>query len=157
MPNWCMNSVEISGDIKTLEAMAEAAKQGDLLEYFAPIGEWDYGVAVDTWGTKWDVTCEDPYLDYGSNTLQLNFDSAWGPPTEAYAKAEETHEVRITADYYEPGMMFVGKYEDGYDQSFEVDFSDKDWRDGIPDDLIDHWDLDDDYENWLEMQDEEEE
>ena len=156
MPNWCMNSVEIVGDVETLEAIAEAAKEGKLLEYLAPIGEWDYGKAVETWGTKWDVTCEDPYLDPDSNTLTLNFDSAWGPPTEAYFTGVDRHNVSITGYYYESGMMFAGKYEDGYDNSYEVDFENENWKDDIPDDIIDHWDLESEYESWKEWQQEEE-
>ena len=156
MPNWCNNSVEITGSAETLEAMAAAAKEGKLLEYFAPIGEWDYGTAVDTWGTKWDVTCDDPYFDPDTNTLTMHFDSAWGPPTEAYPKAEEAHDVRITAYYYECGMMFAGKYEDGYDESFEVDFDNENWKDDIPDDIVEHWDLDYEYENYKEWKEQEE-
>lgn len=156
MPNWCNNSVEITGSAETLEAMAAAAKEGKLLEYFAPIGEWDYETAVDTWGTKWDVTCDDPHFDPDTNTLTMHFDSAWGPPTEAYPKAEEAHDVRITAYYYECGMMFAGKYEDGYDESFDLDFDDENWKDDIPDDIVEHWDLDYEYENYKEWNEQEE-
>ena len=152
MPNWCMNSVEIVGSIETLEAIAQAAKEGKLLEYLAPIGEWDYQKAVDTWGTKWDVTCEDPYLDHENNTLTMHFDSAWGPPTEAYWTGVDRHDVTITAYYYESGMMFAGKYEDGYDNSYEIDFENENWKDEIPDDIVEHWDLDYEYENWKEYQ-----
>lgn len=157
MPNWCMNSAIISGPVVALENIVEAIKQNKMLEHFAPIGDWEYGLAVDTWGTKWEPQDIDYDFDVDSGTLTLNFDSAWAPPVEAYTSAESRLGVEVSASYYEPGMMFVGHYDNGNNFSFEVDFSDKDWRDGIPDDLIDHWGLDDDYENWLEMQDEEEE
>jgi len=152
-----MNSVEITGDAETLEAIAEAAKEGKLLEYLAPIGEWDYGTAVETWGTKWDVTCEDPYLYADSNTLIMHFDSAWSPPVDAYQKGEENHDIRITAHYYECGMMFAGKYEDGADFEYSLDFDNEDWKDDIPDDIVEHWDLEHEYESWKEWQQEDEE
>ena len=154
MPNWCMNSVEIVGDVETLEAIAAAAKEGKLLEYLAPIGEWDYNTAVEAWGTKWDVTCDDPHLDLDSNTLTMHFDSAWSPPVNAYQKGEESHDIRITAYYYEPGMMFTGKYADF---EYSLDFEDENWKDDIPDDIIDHWDLESEYESWKEWQQEDEE
>ena len=157
MPNWCMNSVEIVGDLADLEAIAEAAKEERLLEYLAPIGEWDYGKAVDTWGTKWEATNMDYTLDHDNNTLTLNFDSAWAPPVDAYAKGEENHDIRITAYYYECGTSFAGKYEDHCDYEYSLDFENENWKEGIPDDVIDHWDLDNEYENWKEWNTEEEE
>ena len=156
MPNWCMNSVEITGDLDKLAEIQVAANEDRLLEYLVPIGEWEYSKALEQWGTKWEVRCEVYELDVDTATLYLSFDSAWGPPSEAYPKAEEAHDVRISAYYYEPGMMFAGKYDDGYDESFEIDFENENWKDDIPDDIVDHWDLDSEYDNWKEWQEEEE-
>lgn len=158
MPNWCMNSVTITGDADTLKAIADAAKEGKLLEYLAPIGEWEYGKAVDTWGTKWDIDSPNYDLDLSNNTLFLSFDSAWAPPTSAYAKACETYDITIEASYYEPGMCFVGMYDSSLDldMSYEIDFDAEDWRDTIPEDLIDDWNLEDEYENYKEWNTEEE-
>jgi len=157
MPNWCMNSAIISGPIVTLENIVEAIKQDKMLEHFAPIGDWDYGLAVDAWGTKWEPSDVDYHLDIDSGTLMLNFDSAWSPPIDAYDTAMERLGVEISASYYEPGMMFVGSYDNGDDEAYEIDFEDEHWRDAIPEDLIDHWGLDDEFDNWKEWQDDEEE
>jgi len=152
MPNWCMNSVQISGDKETLEKIEAAANNNQLLNFLAPLGqEWEYGLAINTWGTKWDIN--EPYCDWdGEDTLQLSFDSAWGPPLSAYETAESTMDLEITASFYEPGMCFVGNR----DESWEFDFEDEDWADGIPQDLIDEWGLEEEYENWKEYQDDEE-
>ena len=159
MPNWCMNTATITGDYSTLEAIAEAVKENRLLEYLAPIGEWDYATAVDTWGTKWDVSGVDWELNPETQELTLSFDSAWSPPIGAYMKGEERHGITVTAYYYEPGMWFAGVYADSEECFYEIDFNDKHWRDGIPQDVIDTWNLEDEYLNHLEYisQDEEEE
>jgi hypothetical protein len=156
MPNWCMNSATISGPIPVLEAMVEAIKQDKMLEHFAPIGDWEYRLAVDMWGTKWEPTDVSLELDYDSETLSLSFDSAWGPPIAAYSTAEERLDVEISASYYEPGMMFIGSYDNGDVATFEIDFEDENWSESIPEDLVDDWGLDSEYENWKEWQDEEE-
>jgi len=153
MPNWCMNNVQISGEKETLEKIEVAANNNELLKFLAPLGQdWDYGLAVNTWGTKWDVN--EPYCDWdGDDTLQLSFDTAWGPPLGAYDIAESTMNLEITASFYEPGMCFVGDREDSY----EFDFEDENWAEYIPTDLIDDWGLEDEYDNWKEWQEEEEE
>lgn len=156
MPNWCMNYVTITGPIEKLEQIAEAANKGQLFEYLSPIGEWDYGKAVENWGCKWEaseVSCE---IEYDTQTIMLNFDTAWGPPIAAYQAGEAKHDLEIMASFYEPGMAFVGCYEDMEEETFDIDFEDENWCDNIPSNLVEEWSLDDDYDNWKEMQDDEE-
>ena len=158
MPNWCMNNATITGPIEKLEAIVEAIKENKMLNHMVPIGEWDYGAAVEAWSTKWDVQDADWDLDYDTQTLSLNFDTAWGPPTTAYENyTDANQDVHIEASYYESGMCFIGQYDSGLgtDDSYEIDFSDEDWADDIPQDLIDNWGLDDEYENWKEWQEDE--
>jgi len=155
MPNWCMNNATITGPIEKLNAIVAGIKQDKMLETMVPIGEWDYGTAVDNWGTKWDPQDVDWEIDEANQTLSLNFDSAWGPPVTAYINyVEDNEDVTIEASYYEPGMCFIGEYdsETELDQSYEIDFEDDDWADDIPQDLIDTWGLDVEYENWKEWQ-----
>lgn len=156
MPNWCMNTVTITGDATKLQALYDAAKEGELLEHMVPIGEWDYGTAVEAWGTKWDVSqCS---ADFIGDELTLSFDTAWGPPTTAYTTYTDANDdMHIEASYYEPGMCFVGEYDSGLgtDNSFEIDYENEDWADDIPQNLIDEWGLDSEYEQWLEWQEEE--
>ena len=82
MPNWCSNTLTITGDYDTLVQLKPIIDKDEdgLLEAIAPIGEWDYGTAVETWGTKWDVSTEG--LDFtdngdGTATIQGYMDSAW--------------------------------------------------------------------------------
>ena len=159
MPNWCMNNATITGPIEKLEAIVEGIKQDKMLETMVPIGEWDYGTAVENWGTKWDLQGVDWDLDEANQTLSLNFDSAWGPPTIAYRNYTDANDdVSIEASYYESGMCFVGEYDSEIelDQSYEIDFEFDDWADNIPQDLIDKWVLEDEYENWKEWQEDDE-
>ena len=51
-------------------------------------------------------------------------------------------------------MCFIGLYDLGEDNSYEVDYTNDDWADSIPNDLISEWSLDDDYESWKEYQEE---
>jgi len=151
-----MNHATIRGTNEKLSAIVEAIKEDKLLEFLNPIGEWEYGKAIEAWGTKWEVSDVDWELDLANNELSLNFDSAWGPPTTAYAEGELLHNLEIKASYYEPGMMFVGLYEDREDDSYDIDFEDENWEDSLPEDLIWDWGLREEYENWKEYQDEEE-
>jgi hypothetical protein len=50
--------------------------------------------------------------------VQASFDTAWAPPTGAYEKLMALG-FEIEAFYYEPGMCFVGKWEDGIDEYYE--------------------------------------
>ena len=133
MPNWCNNNITISGPTETIKQLWEDAQTGHrytvevdgeqvekvefgLLEAMAPIGNWEYGTAVDTWGTKWDIS--DEGLEYedtedGYATISGWFDSAWSPPIEAYNTwLTENGECSIRATYEEGGMDFAGIYED---------------------------------------------
>lgn len=159
MPNWCMNTATISGPIEKLEAIVEAIKEDKMLNHMVPIGEWDYGAAIDAWGTKWDVQGADWDLDNDAKTLSLNFDTAWGPPTTAYENyTDANQDVHIEASYYEPGMAFVGHYDsNGIDDCFDIDFEDEHWADDITPHLIDDWGLDYEYEQWKEWQEDDEE
>jgi hypothetical protein len=80
-------------------------------------GNW-YDFCVNEWGTKWDVGAGDGYINDIDGGLILSFESAWAPPTTAYAKLEDLG-FKILAMYYEPGMAFAGVYEDGVDDYYE--------------------------------------
>jgi len=118
MPNWCSNNFSITGNVESIKDLWEAAQtagpDGDfgLLNAIAPIGEWDYGTAVETWGTKWDVSDEGlEFIDHGDGTASISgwFDSAWAPPIGAYEQlAADFDSCIIEASYFEPGMDFAG-------------------------------------------------
>lgn len=80
--------------------------------------DW-YGFCTSRWGTKWDVDAYDPEeVKVENNTIEFGFDSAWAPPMGIYeALVEEGYEV--VAYYWEPGMGFVGKYDNGVDDCYD--------------------------------------
>lgn len=78
--------------------------------------DW-YDFQTSNWGTKWDV---DPYepVEVVNNTIEFGFDSAWSPPMGIYeALVDDGFEV--VAYYYEPGMAYVGKYDNGVDECYD--------------------------------------
>ena len=150
MPNWCSNSLTIKGDASTLVALkeiVESDKEG-LLEAIAPIGDWEYGTAVETWGTKWDISSEGlEYTDNGDGTAEITgwFDSAWGPPVDAFQKlADDWDSCYIELLYEEGGMPFVGCWDsEGGDDYYEYgEFTSENIKDNIPEYLVEHFALD---------------
>ena len=80
-------------------------------------GNW-YDFCVSRWGTKWEVDTQGS-VDFDNQTVTASFDSAWSPPTGVYqALVEDGYDV--VAYYYEPGMGFLGKYDNGFDETFEI-------------------------------------
>lgn len=97
------------------QAALEAREQANL-EKFGYKNWYDFQVA--NWGTKWDVDCSDVEIDDDGLGFSGGFESAWAPPIRiAEALVEQGFEV--TLYYYEPGMGFVGKFEDGIDAYYE--------------------------------------
>ena len=154
MPNWCMNSVVISGRKNKLDLIVRALEEDKLLETLCPIGDWDYDEAVKLWGTKWDAQNSSWDLDEANNMLTINFDTAWGPPIAAYSYGEKLHNIKIEATFHEDGMMFVGEYKDGEEGSYSYDFEDDGLKTEASQELIEDWGIDRDWESWKEDQEE---
>ena len=128
MPNWCSNTIGITGPADQITALWQAAQAGEdagLLQAMVPMpAELDDTVAdggagmnwynwrVANWGTKWDVTLEDLELvDNGDGTATITgyADSAWSPPIDAFAAyCEANPQVTAELKYFEPGMSFIG-------------------------------------------------
>lgn len=168
MPNWCMNHIVLSHeDPVQLERAEKALKAGDFLNEFIPIPEeldgsvaptqkgdehnakvrvestgypdW-YSFCVSEWGTKWDVTAEDAYIE--DEQLFANFDSAWGPPIQAMEKLVEMG-FGVNLKYYEPGMGFVGEFDSDFgDASYGID--------ECPEELDEFWGITENMEDWNE-------
>ena len=93
----------------------EAQQKANLEKY----GHTDwYSFQTSNWGTKWDV---DPYdkVEFDPQGVTFGFDSAWSPPMGVYEELVNQG-FSVTAYYYEPGMAFVGKFEDGCDDCFDI-------------------------------------
>lgn len=97
-----------------------------------------YDFCVSNWGTKWDVyDFHIAWVDEENRMLSVNFNSAWSPPIGVY-EAMEAHEgiESIRATYFEPGSCFCGSYEEGFDESYDIEEFTLDWVEGnIPEDI----------------------
>lgn len=129
-----------------IDRVENAVNADSLFEEFAPLGEWNYEGAVEKWGTKWDINSGD-VIDRNENSITVSFMTAWSPPINFYdellAKGFEVH-----AEYFEPGVCFVGKYIDGVDE--EYSFETADLLEEIPEDLVENWGIRDMMEDWDE-------
>lgn len=96
-----------------------------------------YDFCVARWGTKWDFGSDGSIeVDEDGLGFSASFESAWGPPTGVYeALVEQSFEV--VAYYYEPGMCFAGKWDNGVDDCYSEWGDSQGAKDTLPEDLDD--------------------
>jgi len=168
MPNWCSNNVEFHNDdvaeVAKLEAhlqfldkrkKGESAEAG-LFEYFVPRppeaeDNW-YDWNVSNWGTKWEASIYS-WTKVNDNSITINFDTAWSPPTTLYEFLAGNTEWYVTATYYEPGMSFVGSNVGGYDYCYTIENLEA--LDNVPEELLEEYNIREQMEEWDEEEDEE--
>lgn len=149
MPNWCENDLRIkTPDTAWLDGLEECLKsEKGILNYIRPnpSGEWSYDWSVTNWGTKWDATAHN-WERTDKDEIVINFDSAWSPPLIALehlldevSKTNYADFFTLELHYYEPGMGFVGYFDNGIDEYYDVDPKN---LDAIPEWLRDHYNLD---------------
>lgn len=188
MPNWCSNSIEIVGPRDKIKALWEQAQKDDaagggLLQGMHPMPKFEedgdatmpnwWNWRVENWGTKWEIGLEglefeadqDGNYDNGGLGPMARitgwFDSAWAPPVGAcIAYGEENPDVRITLDYNEPGMVFVGQLtvEDGVSDDVYYEYGDatsENVRDLIGPDMDDMWNISESMAEWEDENNEE--
>jgi len=126
-----------SGD-PVKQAANEEKEKNNLREF--GYKNW-YDFCTSEWGTKWDVQFDGCEVSDDGLELTGSFDSAWAPPIGVYdALVNEGYEVE--AYYYEPGMCFVGKYDNGCDDCYEFGGeTSATVRDAIGEDLDDYFDI----------------
>jgi hypothetical protein len=74
-----------------------------------------YDYCVNEWGTKWDVGGDGDQATVDSpNSIKMNFDSAWAPPTAAMDKFMDLG-FKVKLIYWESGMCFCGLYDENGD------------------------------------------
>ena len=152
MPNWCSNSLYMTGPTATIKAVWDKVKDDrGLLEAMVPLGEWEYDKAVNAWGTKWDIdTTGLEYSEDGDRaTIRGGFLSAWSPPVEAFQTyCDANPDVEVSLTYFEPGISFVGQWDTkSGEETYKIDPSN---LDAIPQDLREDWDIDSYYEQETE-------
>ena len=116
---------------------------------------YDFNVA--NWGTKWDINISD-VCDRDEDGLGFNgsFDTAWSPPMGILEKLTQQG-FDVTLYYYESGMGFVGKYEDGEDYYYELSGLDSSTvRGAIGDELDDFWGISESMAEYESEQEQEE-
>ena len=115
------------------QAKLEAQTRANIEKYGH--GNW-YDYCVAEWGTKWDVGEQGANdIDPSGTILHTNFDSAWGPPINAYEKLTDLG-FKVSAMYYEGGMAFAGIWDDGSDEYYELGGMDsKEVEQNIPQEL----------------------
>lgn len=180
MPNWCNNSIEIVGPRDKIRTLWETAQKGeekdggflqalhpmpsDLKDTTSPSdGDNWYDWRVNNWSTKWEVILEGLEYEEDDDSYEKPyaritgwFDSAWAPPTGAMAHyGADNEDVKITLDYYESGMGFVGRYtvENGVDDDEYYEISgetSKTVRDVIGEDMDDLWNISENMREWEE-------
>jgi hypothetical protein len=158
MPNWCYNSATLYNSDKSKIDSLEQELQKEDAQVFQhlrpnPTGEWDYNWSVENWGTKWDTTVND-WERESDNSIVMHFDTAWSPPTTLYEFLSEEG-WSINAMYHEPGMGFAGKFEDGDDEYYEFDWTDRQSIEDLPDYILDFTNALEDLDRYEEEQYEE--
>ena len=180
MPNWCNNNITIQGPTETIRQLWEdaTAEGSGLLNAMVPMPEelkdtvkgsngdavnW-YDWAVSNWGTKWDVDTEGlEFTDNGDGTASIDgwFDSAWAPPIGAYEKfLDDMDNCSLTASYYECGMDFGGFYDNGDDEYLEnlrEEYEAGDDASDLYKQLDDEYGLSEQYDEWDQLNDDDEE
>ena len=172
MPNWCINSFDVSHkDPEMIQRFVTSLKEGKLFEEFVPMpkalrettapsesngvlmekyghSDW-YSWAIENWGTKWDVEGESDTNADGLSTHGW-FDTAWAPPISFWeALAEQGFNIDATFD--ESGVGFCGRWSNDLgEEYYEYDYSNPNWKNDIPEDVIDDFCLEENYQYWLE-------
>lgn len=124
MPNWCENSITITGtktQIKKIkQKLEEIKKDSDPCVFTTLVGapdenENDEG-GFDTvqsfanfWGTKWDVCVDDCSFKFEEKKISMYPPTAWSPPIQFGIKLSEKYGVDLIMIYSEPGINFAGK------------------------------------------------
>lgn len=140
----------VGDDSDAAQIELERRSKENLEKYGA--ANW-YDFCVQRWGTKWDVTAEcGVEIEDDGQSMTTSFESAWAPPVGVYEELANQG-FYVCAFYYEPGMAYVGKWEDGYDDCIEYSGeTSKTVRDLIGDELDDYFGIS---ESMAEFEDDE--
>lgn len=124
MPNWCSNTITISGSkenicrIKDMMDSIENKQEANLFQTLVGYpdhmteGEYQekwYDTNVTNWGTKWDVSYDDAYPQFSEEEIILSPDTAWSPPIGFGTILAKLYQVDVELYYTEPGCDFCGK------------------------------------------------
>lgn len=144
-------------ELKDVGSVDPTKTNEELIEKYG-YSDW-YSFGLGEWGCKWNCDAFNWYveeLEDGRFKICLSFDSPWGPPTNLYEKINDPADLEgysVYAEWYEPGMGFVGYYDEGFESNFE--FSDVESLDSIPDFLVENWGIRESLEEMEESEEDE--
>ena len=158
MPNWCNNVICLEGPQGLVDRAKAAIERDEFCnEFFSMPGElrdttsptrpgeedkaqamidkygysdW-YSFSIGEWGTKWDIS-GGMIQEAGDGYIVASFDTAWSPPIALVEKLEGHGFTSVVLDYVEYGMNFVGQWNNGIDECYEID-------EDIPQEMDDLW------------------
>jgi len=127
MPNWCSNSIVITGDkdkIKKIKDVllsmdktttesgifeALVGRDENITEEQYQNGGW-YQHNIDRYGCKWDVSLENAVISTDSDDcITMSPETAWSPPKEFCILLAKQYGVDVTLEYSESGCNFAGR------------------------------------------------
>lgn len=125
MPNWCDNTLTITGKpkmlsklLKQVESLPSETDDPSKFDFnqIVPLPEkvdW-YKWCIEHWGTKWnssDVAILDEH-SWEEGEVTFVFQTAWSPPIPVIQKlSKDNPTVTISHKFVEEGMGFYGTYE----------------------------------------------
>lgn len=116
---------------------AREVKQASMVEKYGFKSWYDWNIAH--WGTKWDL-CEPQITRVDANTVIVDCQTAWSPPTTAFdTLVEQGWEVR--ALYLGEGCEYAGIYEDGQDDYYQDFGNSKNAAKTLPQELDDMFNI----------------
>ena len=129
MPNWCSNTITITGDKKIISGITRLIESIKKTEGEEPPGvfhtligrdssitkekydngDW-YQSNIDRYGCKWDVSYDDCCFTFDEESISLHPDTAWSPPIEfCKLMVKEYKSIKVHIFYSEGGNDFCGQ------------------------------------------------
>lgn len=131
------------------EQLAQEEQEQRNLELFGYKNWYDF--CVNEWGTKWDFGSEEnaSFSDNGDGTATLTIgeDTAWSPPIAIFEKLHDQG-LDVLAYYYEPGMMFCGKWHNGSDECYQIQGNSVWVEENIPDEIDETFSISENMAMW---------
>lgn len=144
MPNWCSNSLTLTGKKELIDALVKVLETGgkDIFSHLRPCIEddeiHDNSWCIENWGSKWDAD-DVALISRDDESIKLHFASAWAPPIALYENLVE-NDWDVEAYYYEEGCNFCGQFVNGEDSSYDIpkkkEFKNGELRSYMPAELI---------------------
>lgn len=129
MPNWCSNTITITGDKKIISGITRLIESIKNTEGEEPPGvfhtligrdssitkekydngDW-YQSNIDRYGCKWDVSYDDSCFTFDEESISLHPETAWSPPIEfCKSMVKEYKSIKVHIFYSEGGNDFCGQ------------------------------------------------